>query len=144
MATDKVVSAFRTDLRKLTESLDSSLSGLSLCMVFQQRSAPQPDKWTICVCADGLDEMSDRAAIAYIVRKIEEECTPETNSAIQRVLVLRSYDPAVTDLLRDVESEDDARLLIGRSVFDRVIERAQLFLVRDIKHLSASHERSVA
>ena len=144
MAADKMVNSLKADLRKLTDDLDSSLANLILCMIFQKRPAINPDAWTLCVSANGLDELSDRAAIAYILRKLEEDCTPETSAAIERVLVLRSFDSATLELLRDIESEEDARLLIGRSVFGRTIGRAQLFLVRNAESVAAPRQVSLA
>ena len=128
MATDEVVSSFHADLNRWVVALDAELSGLILCMIFQKKPS-YGTEWIFCVCADGLDELTDLQAFSKVLRLRDETCRRETVLQIERISILRAYDPQTEALLIDIESVNDSRLLTGRFVFGRKIGRAQILFL---------------
>ncbi len=136
MATNEVVERFGDHLKPLAEYLDRSLNGLQLCMIYQTTSAVNTLSWTLCVCADELDDWSERKALSYVIDAFEKLMKPTTPLMLERVVILKSYDPQAEELLSLVRITENGYLLTGKMIFGREIARAQVFFVRrlDQKH----------
>lgn len=133
MATSEMVRRVQnlmSELKRFAEHVDSQFNGLHLCMVYQTTSAIDVNAWTFCVSADDLDDKSERAGIALISSWMQAQVSSESLSMIERIVVLRAFDPEAAEILSTVKSPDDAHLLTGYSVSGREIARAQVFIAR--------------
>lgn len=140
MATNEMVGRLLSELQKFSEHIDGLWKGVQLCMAYQTASSPNPHAWTVCVCADELDEVSERTGIGMVIDQLHEQLDPELLSMIERVTNLHDYEPEKDELLADIRTPEDNRLLIGRSIFGREIVRAHIFIFRP-HHLSYGSAR---
>lgn len=130
MATNKMVNGLLSQLQRFSNHIDNLWNGLELCMAYQTASAPDPHAWTVCVCADDLDDMSERVALALVLKQLREQVEVKFLSMIERVVILHGYEPEKDELLSDLRAPEDSRLLIGRSILGREIVRAHIFILR--------------
>ena len=117
------------DLRAFAEFLRGEIHGILLCMAYQTTSTVDPGSWTFCVCADELDDKSERAAIALVWNWMETRLSRESLSMIERVVVLRAFEPDAAAILSAAMSVEDGHRLTGYPILGREIARAEIFIV---------------
>jgi hypothetical protein len=124
------ISDLLAELQSFSDYLDQHFNGVMLCMAYLTVSAADSSSWTFCVSADELDEKSERAALSIIIKEMEGHVSRTVQSMIERVVILRVFDPDASEIFSTLKSPDDAYLLIGHTILGREIRRAHVFIIR--------------